>query len=900
MRSQYRYNAFISYSHEGTRDFARKLESAVQQFAKPFFKLRMLSIFRDDSNLNLSPDLWGSIEAALDQSEFLIYLAHPKAAQSMWINKEVEHWISTRGMSNLILVITDGQFNWQHENNSLDAEGTDVLPPALLNAFHNEPFYLDLRWTQALKEFEADPRFHSAVASLAATLRKTSVEEITGEEWAQHRKKIRYRNIVIAALATLTIVALLAAGYAWYQERSATARALVLRSAASLRDGDPTHAAKLAAEAWNIRQDDTARSALINAYYSQSFRYQNAHYATPFYKILYKSSESNSTLEISANGNRFASYQDGVFLIFDAQGGKPVTIDTNWSSPPTAMGLAADGSKFCAGSVQGDLLVVTLDQTAPPTVWKKKLATALHDCAFGSRGSLVAFAADDGHAYLWHADGTELLTTPQADSRLLRVGFHVHDKKLVTVAFGMANDSASSSVQIWDIESAKRSAVLVANLIKCPTCPDLHSNRISSAELSNDGNYLLTGSVDKTSKIWSVGAGIDLIASLEGHNDSVESAHFSDNETHIVTASSDQTIKLWSWDSTSQLATEIVSLFGHQNWVADARLSADGKSAISAARDGTIRYWFVTGNPLRQLAGESSSVTDAIFSPDGEQILTLDGTSIATVTTGAGRSYRLSKSGDTLLTADFSPTKNLIATGSENGFLDLWEGTGQHQHSIRKAGFQTSIIDVAFSPDGTKIASAASDTEADIWLTTGEHLLTLSGHRSVVNSVAFAPDNIHVVTGSKDKTLKLFSTKRSEAVASASHEDAVVEVDISPDGSRIVSASMDASARLWDSNLLPLAELRHKKFVYHAKFSPDGKYILTTSWDGRVRLWSSAGEPLATIKAVPEAYVEPMPGLNAVFTPNMQSITAVVQGAVLAWDIDGQRLSDRLESFYSR
>jgi len=146
---------------------------------------------------------------------------------------------------------------------------------------------LDLRWAKSLREFEVDPRFHSAVAALAATLRKTSVEDITGEEWAQHRKKIRYRNIAIASLASLTMVALLAAGYARYQERGATARALVLRSATSLRDEDPTNAAKLAAKAWNIRQDDTARSALINAYYGQSFRYGNAHYATPFYKILY-------------------------------------------------------------------------------------------------------------------------------------------------------------------------------------------------------------------------------------------------------------------------------------------------------------------------------------------------------------------------------------------------------------------------------------------------------------------------------------------------------------------------------------------------------------------------------------------------------------------------------------
>ena len=894
---QYRYNAFISYSHEGTRNFASKLERAVQQFAKPWSKFRMLNIFRDESNLNLSPDLWGSIEAALNESEFLIYLAHPEAAKSIWINREIEHWISTRGVSNLILVITEGQFQWNHQSNLLDQDATDVLPPALQLAFRNEPLYLDLRWAQPLREFGEDPRFHSAVAALAATLRKRSVEDITGEEWAQHRKKIRYRNIAIASLGVLTLIALLAAGYARYQERNATARALVLRSAAALRDGDPTKAAEFAAKAWNIRHDDNARGALINAFYGQNFQFGNRLYTTPFYEILYKSPESNSTLAISGGGDHFATFEQGSFLVTDSHGIRIGTIDADWHDRPTAMALSADGKLLCAGSAQGDLLVAAPDLTLSRTDWQNRPATAFHDCAFNSDGSQVAFAANDGRAYIWSIDGTHLLTTPQANSKLLRVGFFAHDTKLVTVAFGLSNDRASSSVQIWDIDHGKQSVLLSAELTKCPTCTHLHTNRISSAELSESGKYLITSSVDKSARIWSLDAGVEFVASLEGHIDSVESAHFSQNEKYIITSSSDQTVTLWSWNEEDRAAAKIVSLLGHQNWVKDARLSADNSSAISASRDGTVRYWSITGNPLHSIAGEHSPVSDVAYSPDGGLMLTLDGTSSATILSETGLSYKLSKAGGTILTAGFSPTGELIGTGSDNGFLDLWDRSRRHQRRIEKKGFQTSILGIAFSADGSQIATASSDTEADIWKTTGEHLLTLSGHRSAVNSVAFSPDGKYLVTGSKDRTLKLFLTTRKEAVASASHEDAVQEVDFSADGTRIVSASLDASARLWDASLVPLAELRHKKFVYHARFSPDGKYILTTSWDGHMRLWSVTGELLATIKAVPAAYVDPVPGLNALFTPHSDSITAVVQGAAVVWEIDGQRLSDRFKSF---
>ena len=129
-------------------------------------------------------------------------------------------------------------------------------------------------------------------------------------------QKIRYRNIAIASLGVLTLIALLlAAGYARYQ-RNATAR-LVLRSAAALRDG--THqSCRVCNKAWNIRHDDNARGALINAFYGQNFSWPNRLHDS-FYEILHKSPESIQHSQFQAaeitddfrtrifSGHRFAS-----------------------------------------------------------------------------------------------------------------------------------------------------------------------------------------------------------------------------------------------------------------------------------------------------------------------------------------------------------------------------------------------------------------------------------------------------------------------------------------------------------------------------------------------------------------------------------------------------------------
>src|SRR5215469_15006333 len=93
------YNAFISYSHTADGVLAATLQSALHRFAKPWYKLRALHIFRDQTNLAVNPALWSSIRDAIDQSAFFILLASPEAAASPWVAKETEYWIGKNGQS---------------------------------------------------------------------------------------------------------------------------------------------------------------------------------------------------------------------------------------------------------------------------------------------------------------------------------------------------------------------------------------------------------------------------------------------------------------------------------------------------------------------------------------------------------------------------------------------------------------------------------------------------------------------------------------------------------------------------------------------------------------------------------------------------------------------------------
>jgi len=79
-RSPFRYAAFLSYSRKADSELAPALQQALQRLARPWTRPRALRVFRDDASMSANPDLWASIQQALDSAEFFILLATPEAA----------------------------------------------------------------------------------------------------------------------------------------------------------------------------------------------------------------------------------------------------------------------------------------------------------------------------------------------------------------------------------------------------------------------------------------------------------------------------------------------------------------------------------------------------------------------------------------------------------------------------------------------------------------------------------------------------------------------------------------------------------------------------------------------------------------------------------------------------
>ncbi|MFF8407487.1 CHAT domain-containing protein [Streptomyces sp. NPDC015684] len=189
----------------------------------------------------------------------------------------------------------------------------------------------------------------------------------------------------------------------------------------------------------------------------------------------------------------------------------------------------------------------------------------------------------------------------------------------------------------------------------------------------------------------------------------------------------------------------------------------------------------------------------------------------------------------------FSPDGSRLATGSAHNAVRVWDTTtGRLLVDVRHDG---GVNGVAFSPDGRRLATGSTDGTARVWDATGvrDQLLSIrdwGGTWSLVRDVAFSPDGTRIATGSSDATARVWNATAGQRILEVRHDNSVNAVAFSPDGTRLATASSDRTARVWDaaSGML-LLEVSHDASVNAVTFSPDGLRIATGSCDATARVW---------------------------------------------------------------
>lgn len=423
-----------------------------------------------------------------------------------------------------------------------------------------------------------------------------------------------------------------------------------------------------------------------------------------------------------------------------------------------------------------------------------------------------------------------------------------------------------------------------------------HKNLVHAVASSPDGKIVLTGSADKTARLWESATGKPLGTPLIHHGD-VRSVAFSLDGNVVLTGSDDNTARLWE----SRTGQPLGPPLQHQGAVICTAFSWDGRTVVTGSADKTARLWdTATGQPLGPALQHQGPVRAVAFSPDSKVVLTGSEDKTARLwESSTSRQLRslLEHKGSVWAVA-FSPDGKILVTGSPDKTARLWDSsTGQSAGPPLE--HQGSVFSVAFSPDGKSILTSSGHVgpalgEARLWATsTGKLLVPPLQHQTQVVTAKFSPDGNRVLTASLDNTARLWDAATGKQLglplvhvgqvwtatfnsdgkslmtcsytsawlwetatgqqfgAPMRQQYAVTCLAVSPDGKTVVTGSNEKISQLWDTTTRkPLAPpLQHHHMVLAAAFSPDGKTVLTGCEDNTAQLWETGtgkkiGSPL--------------------------------------------------------
>ncbi|GIE34710.1 hypothetical protein Ait01nite_077550 [Actinoplanes italicus] len=889
------FNGFISYSHAADGRLAPAVQRGLHRLARPWNRRRALWIFRDQTGLSVTPALWSSIQEALDGSDWFVLLASPEAAQSPWVNREIEHWIATKPADRILPVLTDGEWRWDPERGDLSADSTAV-PDALRGVFAEEPLFLDLRWTRDDPSLSLnDARFRDAIAQLAAPMHGLSKDELEGEDVRQHRQAQRLRRGAVAALALLTAVASLTGVVAGHNADRAAAARVEAERQTELASQERGNAGRFAEEA--RRQQENARTQEARAHAAavetksqeKQAREQRAAAQRAAAEARRQQENARKQQELANRSRALAEEQGKV-----AREQRALAEQSARQSERQRM--IAEQQQLLAAQA-------TAEAERQKTIARQQQRLAEESAAEARRQE--AIARDNERKAAEAAEEARRQEENAAEQKRFTLGRRLFNRATATVgndpAMALRLGIAAEKIQPG-AESRAELAALVTSTRKIGAMDE-----VLAMAHGADG-ILAVIDADYTLSLWSVAdpAVPVRLVTLEDFLVFPFLTFGPDGKTLAVVGGWDfEPVLLDVSDPAEPVTISTVPLPNAGRPV----FSPDGRTLAVGDFEGMWTLWDLTDkeSPARLGQIQGAGLTPLTFSPDGLTVVT------AGVSGGTGRVWNITdrKNPIALLTLDgkvqraaFSPVRPLLATHDPDGSLSIWNMSNPAKPE--KLSTQAARAgDVMFSNDGLTLATSDDDGTARLWDMTADtpvHLADVNGNDGAALAMTFSPDARVLSTVAVDGSLSLWTVEAHgtpKVLGRATGETRIgLMAALSSDGRRLTTAHTDGTATTWDlSNpARPVARATVRVVpgsLDTAAVSPSGDLLAAVRWasDGFVTLTDlsdpSAPAPIGKVPVGPY-------GSTLAFGPDGRTLAIGEGFDVTLWDLTNPRDPARL------
>ena len=300
-------------------------------------------------------------------------------------------------------------------------------------------------------------------------------------------------------------------------------------------------------------------------------------------------SEQDSSGQIGEQAQRQSTANDTKQpLVFKGHGG-----------PVSSVAFSGDGRRILSGSADHSV-----------KVWDSRTGQLMHTLRHHLRavndisvsGKYLVSADQSGESALWHLKTGERLRTYEYGGGAVAAAIFVGRKNQIAILGKSGNFKLFEGRDQTPSQHALRG----------------HEEAIHAVAYSPRGSFLVTGSGDKTVKLWD-GKTFKLIRTYRGHSGKVAAIAVSENGEWLATGSDDRTVKIWSTRSDKLLGT----LRGHAYPLTAIAFSPNGKRLVSAdSGSSVIKLWDLrSGTVLETYKGHGQTVRSVAFSPDGRKIL---------------------------------------------------------------------------------------------------------------------------------------------------------------------------------------------------------------------------------------------------------------------------------------